>query len=133
MARCLKAGICVPKVIFVDEKSGVLALEKVDGWSIREILGGGAEGEVEDDGEGDYVEPDQARAVVEELEGVKSEGLEALERIGVTKGESSVVLAIKSETRLEVSVLSQGFDYQFQASMGGPVNEERGSFGLELI
>ena len=87
LARCLKAGICVPKVIFVDEKSGVLALEKIEGWSIREILGGGAEGEVEDEGEGDYVDPEEAKAVVQELEGVKSEGLEALERIGVTKGE----------------------------------------------
>lgn len=74
-------------MIFVDEKSGVLALEKIEGWSIREILGGGAEGEVEDEAEGDYVDPEEAKVVVQELEGVKSEGLEALERIGVTKGE----------------------------------------------
>lgn len=59
----------------------------MDGWSIREILGGGAEGEIEEDGEGEYVEPDEAKAVVQELEGLKSEGMEALERIGVTSGE----------------------------------------------
>lgn len=80
----------MPRVIFVDERNGVLALEQVDGWSIREVLGGGAEGEDEEDGgEGEYVDPAEAKEVVQELEGVVSEGMEALERIGVSKGESA--------------------------------------------
>jgi TP53 regulating kinase-like protein len=118
----LKAGICVPKVVFVDEKSGVLALERVEGWSVREILGGGAEGEVEDDGEGDYVEPNEAKAVVEELEGVKSEGLEALERIGVTKRESAIVT---KSSRVRASAQC---DFLCFRLMTGSVNEGEESF-----
>jgi TP53 regulating kinase-like protein len=80
----LKAGICVPKVLFVDERNGVLALEKIEGWSIREVLGGGAEGE-EEELEGEYEEGWETR---EEVQGdeVLSEGMEALLRIGVSKG-----------------------------------------------
>ncbi|WVF66432.1 Kae1-associated kinase Bud32 [Kwoniella sp. CBS 6097] len=47
LARASKAGVVVPKVIWVDEKGGVLGLERVVRWSVREVLGGGAEGEVE--------------------------------------------------------------------------------------
>ena len=36
----------------MDERVGVLGLEKIEGWSVREVLGGGAEGEgQEEDGE----------------------------------------------------------------------------------
>lgn len=37
----------VPSVLWTDEAGGTLGLERIDGWSVREILGGGAEGEVE--------------------------------------------------------------------------------------
>jgi TP53 regulating kinase-like protein len=87
LARSLKAGIAVPKVLFVDERNGVLALEKIEGWSIREVLGGGAEGE-EEHLEGEYEEGWEEREAREEREEVVSEGLEALYRIGISKGES---------------------------------------------
>jgi TP53 regulating kinase-like protein len=87
LARSLKAGIAVPKVLFVDERNGVLALEKIEGWSIREVLGGGAEGE-EEDLEGEYEEGWEESEATEQREEVVSEGLEALYRIGVSKGES---------------------------------------------
>jgi TP53 regulating kinase-like protein len=87
LARSLKAGIAVPKVLFVDERNGVLALERIEGWSIREVLGGGAEGE-EEDLEGEYEEGWEEAEAKEEREEVVSEGLEALYRIGVSKGES---------------------------------------------
>lgn len=45
--RCAKLGLRVPGVYFVDESCGCLGLEKVPGWSVRELLGGGAEGELE--------------------------------------------------------------------------------------
>lgn len=61
-------------------------MEKIEGWSIREVLGGGAEGE-EEDLEGEYEEGWEER-VGEDREEVVSEGLEALLRIGVSKGES---------------------------------------------
>ncbi|KAL7418908.1 serine/threonine-protein kinase bud32 [Cryptotrichosporon argae] len=56
LARALRAGVSVPHVLWVDEVGGVLGIERVEGWSVREVLGGGAEGEVEDedeDGDGD--------------------------------------------------------------------------------
>jgi TP53 regulating kinase-like protein len=87
LARSLKAGIAVPRVLFVDERNGVLALEKIEGWSIREVLGGGAEGE-EEDLEGEYEEGWEEAEARDPREEVVSEGLEALYRIGVSKGES---------------------------------------------
>lgn len=64
-----------------------MALEKIEGWSIREVLGGGAEGE-EEDLEGEYEEGWEEAEAKEEREELVSEGLEALYRIGVSKGES---------------------------------------------
>ncbi|KDN44504.1 hypothetical protein K437DRAFT_257025 [Tilletiaria anomala UBC 951] len=47
LLRCAKAGVAVPAVRCVDEKSGVLGLEWIAGRSVREWLGGGAEGDDE--------------------------------------------------------------------------------------
>lgn len=47
LLRCAKAGVAVPGVRCVDEKEGILGLELVPGKSVREWLGGGAEGEDE--------------------------------------------------------------------------------------
>ena len=52
-ARCLvraaRFGIAVPGVRCLDLEGGVLGLELIAGRSVREVLGGGAEGDVEDD------------------------------------------------------------------------------------
>lgn len=88
LARAGRAGVCVPSVLLVDEPAGVLAIERVEGWSLREVLGGGAEGEVEIDA-ADEVERevgDEVAETTQEAEEVhESEGLAALTRIGVTK------------------------------------------------
>ncbi|SOV03190.1 related to p53-related protein kinase [Ustilago sp. UG-2017a] len=47
LLRCAKAGVAVPAVRCVDEKEGILGLELIAGKSVREWLGGGAEGEDE--------------------------------------------------------------------------------------
>ncbi|EST09773.1 Protein kinase domain protein [Kalmanozyma brasiliensis GHG001] len=47
LLRCAKAGVAVPAVRCVDEKEGILGLELIAGRSVREWLGGGAEGEDE--------------------------------------------------------------------------------------
>lgn len=47
LLRCAKAGVAVPAVRCVDEKQGILGLELIPGKSVREWLGGGAEGEDE--------------------------------------------------------------------------------------
>lgn len=47
LLRCAKAGVAVPSVRCVDEKEGILGLELIAGKSVREWLGGGAEGEDE--------------------------------------------------------------------------------------
>lgn len=45
LTRCLKRGVHVPRVNLVDEKLGVIGLEWIEGRSVRELLGGGAEGD----------------------------------------------------------------------------------------
>lgn len=57
LVRAARYGVTVPGVRAVDVESGVVAVEWVEGWSVREVLGGGAEGdeiagEEEDESEG---------------------------------------------------------------------------------
>jgi TP53 regulating kinase-like protein len=92
LTRAQKAGVTVPSVLYVDEKGGVLGLEWVEGWSVREVLGGGAEGELEvfeEEGiEGEDVgEVLDAGGAAAEVEG---EGMQALKRVGVSLGESRI-------------------------------------------
>ncbi len=82
LSRCSRAGVVVPRVLWVDEPGGTLAMERVAGWSVREVLGGGAEGEVEV-GANDEVERDGTEPQEEEAESVEeSEGLVALREYG---------------------------------------------------
>lgn len=94
--RCAKLGLRVPGVYFVDESCGCLGLEKVPGWSVRELLGGGAEGELEVEQVDEVELPaevarlsvakgesgESAVATAEEVE--ESEGLRALKAQGKT-------------------------------------------------
>lgn len=43
LVRCLKAGVRVPALRLVDVRHGCLGIEWVEGWTVREILGGGQE------------------------------------------------------------------------------------------
>ena len=81
----------VPKVVWVDERSGVLGMERVEGWRMREILGGGAggEGEVqEEEGEVEFDPDDGLERLDLQQDGVEeeTEGMKALSRLGVTQG-----------------------------------------------
>ncbi|KAG8960684.1 serine/threonine-protein kinase bud32 [Tulasnella sp. 419] len=49
LLRCLKMGITVPGIRFVDADEGLLGIELIEGPSIRRVLGGGAEAEEEED------------------------------------------------------------------------------------
>ncbi|GAA6033734.1 hypothetical protein JCM8097_004404 [Rhodosporidiobolus ruineniae] len=58
LVRCQKAGVRVPGLRVVDVRQGCVGIEWVQGWSVREVLGGGQEGdelpdveEEEDEGE----------------------------------------------------------------------------------
>jgi TP53 regulating kinase-like protein len=69
----------------VDVEAGMIGMEWIDGWSVREVLGGGAEGEEADPELLDDAEVDQAK-----LERRKeAEG--ALEKMGVSIGTSSAL------------------------------------------
>jgi hypothetical protein len=87
--RCLKAGVRVPGLRVVDVKSGSLGVEWIDGWSVREVLGGGQE----EDGlpENDEDEEDEDEEEEEDI-------AELLLAKGVTEGEhrsrSSLLLAV---------------------------------------
>jgi len=91
-----------PRVLWVDERAGVLGMERVEGWSVREVLGGGAEGEDEDEGKeeeeegGDAEQGEQGYDTVRGVEEMElcdddereeeSEGMKALQQIGITRG-----------------------------------------------
>ncbi|UOH83883.1 EKC/KEOPS complex subunit BUD32 [Cryptococcus neoformans] len=89
LARAAKAGVTVPKVVWVDEKAGVIGMERIEGWSVREILGGGAEGEVEVIEEQEIEEEASNKVGVtpvrEEPDEPENEGLKALKKLGVTQ------------------------------------------------
>lgn len=104
LARAAKAGVTVPEVVWVDEKAGVIGMERIEGWSVREILGGGAEGEVEVIEEQEIEEEASNKVGVtpvrEEPEEPENEGLKVLKKLGVTQGElSSIIPVRKSSTK----------------------------------
>jgi TP53 regulating kinase-like protein len=55
-------------------------MEWVEGWSVREVLGGGAEGEEEEDGEDGEME-------MVEVEGTRTPAEEVMEQLGLSVGE----------------------------------------------
>jgi len=55
LLRCLRCGVSVPGLRFVDAVNGVLGIEWVNGKSVRFLLGSGDEGE-DADGDEDVVE-----------------------------------------------------------------------------
>lgn len=61
LVRCTRNGVNVPSVVAVDEKSGILALEWIEGRSVRELLGGDAE---EDGGEEDQSIDDEGEMIL---------------------------------------------------------------------
>ena len=78
LVRCSKAGVCVPGLRIVDVKQGVLGIEWIEGWSVREVLGGGQE-----DDEGPEEELDGA---LEEADEVDDDVAERLRLLGVLEG-----------------------------------------------
>ena len=70
LLRCLKYGIVAPKLRFVDLAGAVLAMEFIRGPSIREILGGGLEDDLGEEGDVEEVESDaevERDGIVKEL------------------------------------------------------------------
>lgn len=49
LVRCLRCGVSVPGLRFVDAASGALGIEWIDGKSVRSLFGSGEEGEEEED------------------------------------------------------------------------------------
>lgn len=78
LVRCLKSGVKVPGLRLVDLKNGVLGLEWIQGWSVRQVLGGGQEEDELNDNDDEEAEEEQ-----EEEEDV----LALLEERGVSEGE----------------------------------------------
>ncbi|KAI0292945.1 kinase-like domain-containing protein [Multifurca ochricompacta] len=51
LLRCLRCGVSVPGVRFVDQASGILGIEWIEGRTIRFLLGSGDEGDGAHDGD----------------------------------------------------------------------------------
>ncbi|SPO19787.1 related to p53-related protein kinase [Ustilago trichophora] len=77
LLRCAKAGVAVPAVRCVDEKEGILGLELIAGKSVREWLGGGAEGEDEL-----VVDEEEAAAADEEVVLSENDQIKLMRLIG---------------------------------------------------
>ncbi|QRV81239.1 Serine/threonine-protein kinase [Ceratobasidium sp. AG-Ba] len=65
LLRCLKFGVSVPGVRFVHADSGVLGIEWINGSSVRRVLGGGAEGEEEEEVDEEVVEHEEIDVLME--------------------------------------------------------------------
>lgn len=101
LVRCIKAGVSVPALRLVDARQGCLGMEWIDGWTVRELLGGGQEDDqvpsTRDDGQASRVGHD-------------------LEAMGIDEGESARVPLERSQpltddmSRLQTrcSLLSDG-------------------------
>lgn len=85
LVRCAKAGVNTPAIVCVDEMLGALGLEVIEGKSVRELLGGGSEGE-----ELDEEREEQVNEGEKHLEGLsledglgEDEALEIMALIGI--------------------------------------------------
>lgn len=72
----------VPGLRVVSKGEGVLGMEWVEGWSLREVLGGGG-----DDDEGFFMDVERDAEEEEEGEGEEEVGV-MLRGMGVDQGES---------------------------------------------
>ncbi|KAI0660161.1 kinase-like domain-containing protein [Cubamyces menziesii] len=72
LIKCLRSGVNVPGIRMVDAAEGVLGIEWIDGKSVRFLLGGGAEGEVEAEDDSEDAQDD---VPVEEEEPLKEYGI----------------------------------------------------------
>ncbi|KAI0776968.1 hypothetical protein BD413DRAFT_524295 [Trametes elegans] len=59
LIKCIRSGVNVPGIRMVDAAEGVLGIEWIDGKSVRFLLGGGAEGEEEAEGDSSETEEDE--------------------------------------------------------------------------
>ncbi|KAJ9125303.1 hypothetical protein QFC22_000259 [Naganishia vaughanmartiniae] len=80
LARCAKAGIAVPGVRVIDLEAGILGMEWVDGWSVREMLGGGAEDDEEEYDDVGELDMENMTLEQRELLSTKRERIEAQDR-----------------------------------------------------
>lgn len=53
LMRCLRNGVSVPGIRMMDPTDGILGVELIEGPSVRTVLGGGADGEIEEGDEGE--------------------------------------------------------------------------------
>lgn len=81
LVRCAKMGVTVPGLRLVDVKQGLLGMDWVQGWSVREVLGGGQDDDERAVGEAELDEHAQDDAT-DEGEDVQ----DMLQRKGVEPG-----------------------------------------------
>lgn len=111
LVRCAKAGVNTPGILCLDEAQGILGLEIIQGKSVRELLGGGAEGDEFEEGKDDPEEiQEEETAVVEEkvaLEMMKliGEQLAKMHQAHVIHGDlttSNMMVRQKSGLHMEI-------------------------------
>ena len=81
----------------VDTEAGMVGMEWVDGWSVREVLGGCAEGEEADPEEEEEGQVDEVKAAR------RKEAEAVLENLGVSVGTWQVLWPACDSSRLDHS------------------------------
>lgn len=113
LVRCAKAGVNTPGILCVDEAQGILGLEFIQGKSVRELLGGGAESDELELGNEDQQEiQEEETAVVEEevaLEMMKLIGqqLAKMHQAHVIHGDLTTSnMMVRQNSNLQMEVVS---------------------------
>ncbi|GAA6063659.1 hypothetical protein JCM10212_004926 [Sporobolomyces blumeae] len=102
LVRCIKAGVAVPGLRCVDADAGVLGIEWVEGWSVREVLGGGQEDDALPDVDEEGVGNDETVDTDEHEEDVAA----LLRAKGVDEGKSPFFSLVQVYPRLVRPVLT---------------------------
>lgn len=89
LVRCGKAGVKVPGLRIADHREGVLGIEWIEGWSVREVLGGGQDDDQMADNEDD--DGDDADTTGEDdAVGSDTQVRDRLRQMGIDDGQSSL-------------------------------------------
>lgn len=84
LVRAARCGVNVPGLRIVDHREGILGIEWIEGWSVREVLGGG-----QDDVPDVLEEDEDDDNEVDVVEGDDTEVRDRLRQMGVEDGERS--------------------------------------------
>jgi len=128
LMRCLRNGVSVPGIRMVDSVDGVIGVERIDGPSVRMVLGGGAEDEEQDEGGVEEVDNlpgpyddflQENKISAEDIMKLIGKELAKMHLVDIVHGDlttSNMMLRRSAETS-EVQVVLIDFGLSFQSAL----------------